>query len=290
MAEFFIYLATIASLAPGHTVPDGVIFRAVQVVVRSSAIEVRYQLGLSDNMIRQELRALSAADVEIPTDAAETIARYRDVITPLIPERIRVTIDGQPVALRVHRADIVRQPHRQLELVYLIPYTPGATPAKFILRDDNFPAVPGYHFAAMRARGNATVLPIGGELPLDRLPSAPEPGEAVSVPLEPMRGLAAYVCIAGANPPVTLAPASPPGLDSGSDGQTTPVAAADSAANASGVTSPTAADVATVQPELPAKTPATPQAAGRLSWFLGWGAAAFLIAAAWWWTSHLKRN
>lgn len=289
MAEFFIYLATVASLAPGHTVPDGVIFRAVQVVVRSSAIEVRYQLGLSDNMIRQELRALSAADAEIPADAAEVIARYRDVITPLIPKRILVTIDGQPVALRVHRADIVRQPHRQLELVYLIPFTPGSTPAKFILRDDNFPAVPGYHFAAMRARGDAAVLPIGGELPLDRLPSAPEPGEAVSVPLEPMRGLAAYVCTAGASPPITLAPASPPGSDSGSGEQPTAVEADVSAANASGMTSPTPADVAAVQPEPPAKPPATQQAAWPLAWFLGWGVAAFLIAA-WWWTSHLKPN
>lgn len=288
MAEIFIYLTTLASLAPGHTVPDGVIFRAVQVVVRSSAIEVRYQLGLSDNMIRQELRALSAADAEMPTDAAETIARYRDVITPRIPERIRVTIDGQPVALRVHRADIVRQPHRQLELVYLIPYTPGSTPAKFVLWDDNFPAVPGYHFAAMRARGNAAVLPIGGELPLDRLPSAPEPGEAVAVSLEPMRGLAAYVCIAGASPPANIA--SAPASDSGTDGPTTAGEAAAPDVSAPSMTSPTSADVAIVQPQLQAKTPPPQQASGRLSWFLGWGVAAFLIAAAWWWTSHLKRK
>ena len=182
-------------------------FCAVQVVVRSNVIEIRYQLGLSDNMIQGELRALSEPGAAIPTDAAEAIARYRDIIAPLLPKRMRVTIDGNPVAMSVHRADIVRQPHRQLELVYHIPFTPGTVPAKFVLWDDNFQGVPGYHFAAMRARGNAAVLPIGDDKPLDRLPSVPEPGEALSVPLEPMRGLAAYVCVAGVSPPPTSVPA-----------------------------------------------------------------------------------
>ena len=207
MTEVLVYLSAIAMLAPGHNTPDGVIFRAVQVVVRSNVIEIRYQLGLSDNMIRGELRAFSEPGAAIPTDAAEAIARYRDVIAPLLPKRMRVTIDGNPVAMSVHRADIVRQPHRQLELVYHIPFTPGTAPAKFVLWDDNFQGVPGYHFAAMRARGNAAVLPIGDDKPLDRLPSVPEPGEALSVPLEPMRGLAAYVCVAGVSPPPTNVPA-----------------------------------------------------------------------------------
>jgi len=285
MAEILVYLSAIATLAPGHTVPDGVVFRAVQVVVRSSAIEVRYQLGLSDNMIQGELRALSPPGTEIPTDAAETIARYRDILAPLLPKRIRVTIDGDPVAMRVHRADIVRQPHRQLELVYHIPFTPGTVPAKFVLWDDNFQGVPGYHFAAMRARGDAAVLPIGDDKPLERLPSVPEPGEAVSVLLEPMRGLAAYVCIAGAGPPPTIAPA--PALavkqDTAADiivpGTPAPGGASRSATEA--VDAPAA---------LQTETPVTDRTLGRVVWLLSWGVAAVLIAAAWWWTSYRARK
>jgi hypothetical protein len=285
MTEMLVYLSAIATLAPGHTVPDGVVFRAVQVVVRSTAIEVRYQLGLSDNMIRGELRALSPPGAEIPTDAAETIARYRDIIAPLLPKRIRVTIDGNPVAMRVHRADIVRQPHRQLELVYHIPFTPGTAPAKFVFWDDNFQGVPGYHFAALRARGDAAVLPIGDDQPLERLPSVPEPGEAVSVPLEPMRGLAAYVGVAGIRPPPTNAPA--PVMAAKQDTATEILVPGTSAP---GSASRPATEAAEVPPALQAEAPVTDGTLGRVVWLLSWGVAGVLIAAAWWWTSRKTRK
>jgi hypothetical protein len=285
MAEIFVYLSAIATLAPGHTVPDGVVFRAVQVVVRSSAIEVRYQLGLSDNMIQGELRALSQPGTEIPTDAAETIARYRDIIAPLLPKRIRVTIDGDPVTMRVHRADIVRQPHRQLELVYHIPFTPGTTPAKFVLWDDNFQGVPGYHFAAMRARGDAAVLPIGNDKPLVRLPSVPEPGEAVSVPLEPMRGLAAYVCLAGVSPPPGSVPA--PALAAEQDTSTGVIV---HGPPATGGASRSATEAVEAPPAVQANAPVTDGTSGRVVWMVGWGVAAVLIAVAWWWTSRTTRK
>ena len=285
MTEILVYLSAIATLAPGHTVPDGVIFRAVQVVVRSTAIEVRYQLGLSDNMIRGELRALSPPGAEIPTDAAETIARYRDIIAPLLPKRIRVTIDGDPVAMRVRRADIVRQPHRQLELVYHIPFTPRSAPAKFVFWDDNFQGVPGYHFAAMRARGDAAVLPIGGDKPLERLPSVPEPGEAVSAPLEPMRGLAAYVCIAGISPPPTNAPA--PAMAAKQDTATEILVPGTSAP---GSASRPATEAAEVPPALQAEAPVADGTLRRVVWLLSWGVAGVLIAAAWWWTSRKTRK
>ena len=291
MAEVLICLSAIAVIATGHNTPDGVIYRAVQVVVRSNVVEIRYQLGLNDNMIQGQLKALSDPGATLPTDAAETIARYRDIIAPLLPKRMRVTIDGDPVVMRVHRADIVRQPHRQLELVYHIPFTPGAAPAKFVLWDDNFQSVPGYHFAAMRARGNAVVLPIGDDKPLDRLPSVPEPGEALSVPLEPMRGLAAYVCIAGVSPPPTRVPA--PALAAAQD-TAAEVPGGDNAVT-SGVPTPDStsrspADAAELQPARKGETPVTRQSRGRVVWLVGWGVAAVLIAAAWWWTSRKTRK
>jgi len=303
MAGVFFCLSATMTLIPGHSTPDGVVFRAVQVVVRSNAIQVRYQLGLHDNMVQRELQTLSPPTAVIPADAAEAIARYRDAIAPLLAQQMRVTIDGIPVTMRLDRADIVRQPHCSLEVVYQIPFTPPTKPVKFILWDDNFQRVPGYHFAAMRARGNAAVLPIGGEQPLARLPSVPEPGEASSVPLEPMRGLAAYVCLAGAEPSATP--------------DVTPLSATDQVADAAQVavsqSQPSDDESATMQTKssrvgrdasdgrnsYPVPTegdtsrtdtpamPLAPDAGWRpFLWPLSWGAAAILIAAAWWWTSR----
>lgn len=290
MSEILICLSALTTLALGHDTPDGVIFRAVQVVVRSNVLEIRYQLGLNDNMIRRELQALSQPGTAIPADAAETIARYRDVIAPLLPKRMRVTIDGSPVALNVHRADIVRQLHRQLELVYHIPFTPKTVPVKFVLWDDNFQGVPGYHFAAMRARGNAAVLPVGDDKPLVRLPSVPEPGEALSVPLEPMRGLAAYVCLAGVRPPPTSAPGPALATDQNTVDQNTVDKVAVLGAPAPDGTSPSPTDPAAVQPARKAETPVMSGMLGRAVWLLSWGLAAVVIAAAWWWTSRKGRK
>jgi hypothetical protein len=262
-----------------------VILRAVQVVVRSDFVEIRYQLGLHDNMILRELRALSAPGAAIPTDAAEAVARYRDVIAPLLPKRMRVTIDGNPVAMIVYRADIVRQPHRQLEIAYHIPFTPGTVPAKFVLWDDNFQGVPGYHFAAMRARGNAALLPIGADKPLDRLPSVPEPGQLASVPLEPMRGLAAYVCVAGVSPPAAGGPtpalAASPTVDAKKP--SIPDTRPDDA-------SPTQTVATMHRPDAAPATPAANRTLQRVVWPLSCGVVAVLLALAWWWTSRKPRK
>jgi hypothetical protein len=143
----------------------------------------------------------------------------------------------------------------------------------------------------MRARGNAVVLPIGDDKPLDRLPSVPEPGEALSVPLEPMRGLAAYVCIAGVSPPPTRVPA--PALAAAQD---TAAEVTDGAKVVnSGVPTPDStsrspADAAEVQPVWKGETPVPRQSRGRVVWLVGWGIAAVLIAAAWWWASGKPRK
>jgi hypothetical protein len=270
-----LFLTAAAVLAPAHNTPDGVVLRAVQVVVRSEAIEIRYQLGLHDNMIQRELRALAGPGADTPTDPAEAVARYRDAIVLLLPKKMRVTLDAKPVTMAVHRADIVRQPHRQLEISYHIPFTPTLTPVKFVLWDDNFQGVPGYHFAAMRARGDAQVLPIGDDKPLDRLPSVPEPGQASAVPLEPMRGIAAYVCLAGATAPTTTRSAPAPVEDD--KGRTKPVP-------------PKVTDAKTPPPAEATASPAAGSSQQKVFWSLGCGVAAVLIAAAWWWTSRKERK
>jgi hypothetical protein len=290
-------------LIPGHSTPDGVVFRAVQVVVRSNAIQVRYQLGLHDNMVQRELQTLSPPGAVIPADAAEAIARYRDAIARLLPQQMRVTIDGIPVAMRLDRADIVRQPHCSLEVVYQIPFIPHNEPVKFILWDDNFQQVPGYHFAAMRARGNTAVLPIGGEQPLARLPSVPEPGEALSVPLEPMRGLAAYVCLAGAEPSAASDALPLPPTDQVADAAKVAVPEArpsddesaarptkgsrltrDASDGGDTYPVPTGGDTSRTDTQ---EMPLAPDEGWQpFLWSLSWGAAAIFIAVAWWWTAR----
>lgn len=275
MTGIGLYLTAATILMPAHNTPDGVILRAVQVVVRSDVIEIRYQLGLHDNMIQRQLRALAGPAADVPADPAEAVARYRDAMVPLLPKKMRVTLDARPVTLAVYRADIVRQPHRQLEIAYRVPFTPTLTPVKFVLWDDNFQGVPGYHFAAMRARGDTQVLPIGDDKPLDRLPSVPEPGQASAVPLEPMRGVAAYVCLAGAAAPKKASSAPAPVADGKGGMEPAPPAVA-------AVKTPSTAEVTTA--------PAASSSQRKVFWSLGCGAVAGLIAAAWWWTSRRPRK
>ena len=273
MTGIGLFLTATVVLLPAHNTPDGVILRAVQVVVRPDVIEIRYQLGLHDNMIRRELQALSGPGVDVPADPAEAVARYRDAVAPLLPKKMRVTLDGQAITPTVFRADIVRQPHRQLEIAYHIPFTPALTPVKFVLWDDNFQGVPGYHFAALRARGEAQVLPVGGELPLDRLPSVPEPGQTGTVPMEPMRGVAAYVCLRGAAAPQPDGFPPPP-----------PPVGAEQSRVASAVAKP--ADIRTAPVAETAGQPTGEPWQRQVLWSLAWTALAVLIAFAWWWTSH----
>jgi hypothetical protein len=179
--------------ASAHPIPDGVIFRGVQVVVWSQRIEIRYQLGLSDNMIRDQLQGLLAAGTEIPDEPGQALRVYGDVMFPRLPEKISVTIDHQPQELTLRRADIIRQHHIQIELVYRIEFTVPAEPVYFLLIDDNFQGIPGYHLAGIRSRG-LVEIPESNAVPvLSRLSRDPQTEEDVRILSTPVRRIEAMI-------------------------------------------------------------------------------------------------
>ena len=272
-----------------HPVPDGLVFRGIQVVVRSDKLEIRYQVGLSDAMIRRELNRMTEGDAEqAELSGVEALARYRDAMFPLLSRHMKVAIESRPVELIPQRADIVRQPHAQLEFVYEVPLRLTSEPQRFDLLDENYSGVPGYHLAAIRGRGTAQVVPAGSQELLARLPNIPEVTDGEATPLQFVRKIAAYLRVTGpaSDPPVgdLAAPPNPT------------VTEKDSTATGSDVTAMQGEElsvdgsVATTTTPLP---PTAPQAPGTSSgptvsrgiahmiWCLGFGGLAILIALAW---------
>lgn len=176
-----------------HPIPEGVVFRGIQVVVWSQRIEVRYQLGLSDKMIRQELQSLLGADAPIPEDSGKALRVYRDAMFPRLPEKLAVTIDHQPQELRFRRADVIRQHHIQIELVYRIDFEVPAEPVYFLLVDDNFRGIPGYHLAAIRSRGLVDIPEANAVPVLSRLSRDPETEEDLRILSTPVRRIEAMM-------------------------------------------------------------------------------------------------
>jgi hypothetical protein len=280
----------------GHPVPDGVVFRGIQVVVRSERIEIRYQVGLHDNMVQREWRERAGTEMDFPGEAVEALARYRDLMFSELPEKIAVAIDGQPKALVPQRADIVRQPHAQLEFVYVVPFQPGPNPSRFVFQDGNYEGVPGYHLVAIRSRGDVDVLAAdSGELP-GRLPTIPTPADNTPEYPEPTRRIEAY-----------LSSSFPTAATSGED-QTAEAAGADSPA-ASSTDHSSAAEPAAVGIESDAvdqrraggESPATaeraagdrsdqPVAVRKMVWIAVFACVAVLIALAWIITTFHKRE
>jgi hypothetical protein len=179
-----------------------VIFRGIQIVVWKDRIEIRYQLGLSDNMTHEELVRLGADRETIPVDAGDALRLYRDLINPELPGGILVVIDDRPRVLTPRRSNIVRQRHTQLELVYRIEYVVSERPVRFVLTDENFKNVPGYHLAAIKARGAAAVLESNTFEVLSRLARDPQTEEDVAILNRPIRRVEAVIsALPSSDPP-----------------------------------------------------------------------------------------
>ncbi len=271
-----------------HPVPDGLVFRGIQVVVRSDKIEIRYQVGLSDAMIRRELGDATPEVVTSEMGGAEALARYRDLMFPQLPKRLEVTIEGRPVQLVPRRADIVRQPHAQLEFVYEIAFRPTSEPLRFHLLDENYSGVPGYHLSAMRGRGTVQVVPAGSQEIFARLPNIPEMADVEATPLQSVRKIEAFVrSTLPASDPLAREPGShPESAEPATDSEAAPSDA--TATNRAGlpigepVTTPDASPLSIdLQTPRMQREQAVASDIGRIIWCVGFGGLAVLIALAW---------
>jgi hypothetical protein len=275
------------TLVVSHPVPDGLVFRGIQVVVHSEKLEIRYQVGLSDSMIRRELAGAVEGGAGVSEmGGVEALARYRDMMFPLLPRRLKVAIEGRAVEVGLQRADIVRQPHAQLEFVYEVAVPLTDEPQRFDLLDENYSGVPGYHLAAMRGRGTVQVVPAGTEELYSRLPRIPEVEDETAPPLRSVRKISAYIRTTGPE----LAPSGSGAGASTSD----PTLAARDPDTARTEMVAEQGERSSVGESLDISKTSPPQAdtgvprgsllgpsLGRILWCVGFGGLAVLIAWAW---------
>jgi hypothetical protein len=298
MLGLISFRLAILTLAAAHPVPDGLVFRGIQVVVRSDKLEIRYQVGLSDAMIRRELKEMIGEDAEhAEPGGVEALARYRDAMFPLLSRHLKVTIEGRPVELIPRRADIVRQPHAQLEFVYEVALNLTSQPKRFELLDENYSGVPGYHLAAIRGRGAAQVVPAGSQELLARLPNIPETTDDEATPLPSVRKIAAYLQVTR---PASESPSGGPTLPSDSTEtengneatQSEVIAIKRKELSVDGPDATSTASLPPTDPRAP-RTPSGPMVAGdtkRILWCVGFGGLALLIALAWLRSSRKDRR
>lgn len=179
--------------ANGHALPDGVIFRGIQVVVREDKLELRYLIGLNEKMVRGQLVQLKQ---EFPEDAsdADLLSIYREYISAELPKKLQVTIDDKPVMLQLERADIVRKHHADIECLYELDISPTETPEKLTVVDNNFKDMPGDHSLAIRGRGRIELLRSNSRISLTR--REPTVGPRAEKPEnKQQRSLEAYYCL-----------------------------------------------------------------------------------------------
>jgi hypothetical protein len=191
---------------PQHVIPDGVVYRGVQLLIQPDRIEVRYQLGLSEYTLRGELATRLGPYEGLPSDETEALNKYRGVMLPTIPGNLRLEIDGRPVVLRPLRSELIAQHHAQIECWYHVPFTVPSSPCRLVLRDDNFADVPGSHVLALKSRRDVDVLQSDAPALLVRAPLPPLESSDSTIPPPSSHRLEAFFCLAG--PPALPAQAT----------------------------------------------------------------------------------
>lgn len=147
----------IGILASGHSLPDGHVERAVQVLVYPSRIEIRYLIGINDNTVTERLKQ-SELPAAIPAESDAALLEYGKRIFPELAGRIAVTLDGQHQPVRPMERSRIYKHHVQLECVYHIAIGGSEAPRKLTIVDKNFHDAPGAHRMAIKGREGAFVL------------------------------------------------------------------------------------------------------------------------------------
>lgn len=128
----------------GHGLPDGSYDRGIQVLVFPGTIEVNYELTANDATLRKWTVAHGRTEIE--------------QLQPLIANGLQIEIDGVPQRLipRVVRRE--KRHHAKAIFTYELPYVPGGTCGKFVLRDNNFRTSDGSLRLAIVGRDGARVM------------------------------------------------------------------------------------------------------------------------------------
>jgi hypothetical protein len=147
-----------------HPLPRDVMDRRAQVEVFPDRVEVLYQLGTSDEKVREIFTEMTGEDVSdrAPGELWEEFERR---LAPELPQEMTLWINGQETPLVFKSSQPISLHHVRLELLYVAPHEFGTEPESVKFVDNNFAAQPGYHRVAIKSRNETQI--VASESPLD---------------------------------------------------------------------------------------------------------------------------
>ncbi len=161
--------STDATESPGPSEAVGAINRGVQVVVFPDRIELQYELSLSPAAAASVLEGRSV-DVPEMDDRRALIEAFRDLAVPEIERRCRVTVNGQPLALR-HRDSLLFPKHYvPLQCTFSAPLESAEPTVRLQLVDGSFRGHAGKHAIALKTKEGGRILSSTVPLILSRVP------------------------------------------------------------------------------------------------------------------------
>ena len=154
--------------AEAHDIPDARVDRAIQVVLEPGRLVIRYEVGLAELTVAQDLRRLLGS---IPgADREAILARYGKATGPLNAKGFRVLVDDREVPLAFEDSALAVEEHPRYT------FTLGANlPAEGFLeiRDTNYEASEGTSRLALRADPGVEIEGYDGPSEIDEVESRP---------------------------------------------------------------------------------------------------------------------
>lgn len=150
--------------------PFEIINRSVQIEILPKWIEVEYQLGFADQTLREEIQKL-APEEEIPEHIPAALEMYRDLVFPLLAEKMELRLDDRPVELLPVEGDLTQGHHTRLTCRYRLMRQTTEEPTQLEFFDRNFLGHRGSHRIALKGRLGVTLLESTTEIDLKRIHS-----------------------------------------------------------------------------------------------------------------------
>ncbi|QGJ70399.1 Hypothetical protein PBC10988_20950 [Planctomycetales bacterium 10988] len=169
-------LVALPQSVSAHGLPDGLVERGVQVIMRPEGMELSYRIGLNDPTLAGELERLQlgedldlatiAEDKATPETMQQAWKAYQERLEEIIPGQLTVTIQGEPIQLKWVRTSAGRDHHARLKIYYQADwknelagqvYEGKEFTIPFTLKDDSFRDAPGYHRIAFKGIGDIMV-------------------------------------------------------------------------------------------------------------------------------------
>jgi ABC-type nickel/cobalt efflux system permease component RcnA len=155
----FSLLLLLAAPAAAHPLTDIRYDRTAAVRVSADGVDVTYTLEVSPLGLHLDAaRRLTPDDIAaLDKTARGYAAAYAKKVAPELAEKFRVTIDGEPLALRIISIDVTFEEHAKCEFKLRAAWPPGGRERKLAIADGTFADQPGVLNLTLDRKGNSEV-------------------------------------------------------------------------------------------------------------------------------------